>query len=209
MSLENNHDINITPKYDKNSTIMEYIPIYESSSSVATLPTYLTEKRIKNLEKFNEILSSKINGIKDQLKKINFENDSLVEVVETIYEEVEKTRMQEKRAMFAQAFVNSMILSQSSALSEEKEFINLLTITPPSYLKEILTLKNSNDGITSLNNSGALNFLNAYGIASSSTSAPGMVYGSVSVSYKFKITEKGLRFINFISTPIHNKENKS
>lgn len=165
---------------------------------------FVASRRAINFNHFQDEAEKKIKQLGLKLNDLNLKSEGLEEIVESIYEEVEKTRMQEKRALFAQALVNSIIRSQSSDLLEEKEFINLLTIMPFEYMKPLVDLQNKNDGLTLSTNSGAYNFLSSYGVTETSVNVQGMTYGSAPVSYTFKITAKGLRFIAFVKESTAN-----
>lgn len=183
--------------------LLRFIPYIGPTVSTG-MSEFISAHRAINLKRFQEETGKKIKNIQLKIDSLNLKSEGLEEIVESIYEEVEKTRMQEKRALFAQALVNSIVRSQSSDLLEEKEFINLLTIMPFEYMKPLVDLLNKNDGLTLSTNSGAYNFLSSYGVAETSVNVQGMTYGSAPVSYTFKITAKGLRFIAFVKESTAN-----
>lgn len=177
--------------------LLRFIPYIGPTVSTG-MSEFISARRAINLKHFQEETGEKIKKLQLEIDSLNFDSEGLEEIVESIYEEVEKTRMQEKRALFSQALVNSIIRSQSRDLLEEKEFINLLTMMPFEYMKPLVDLQSKDDGLTLSTNSGAFNFLSSYGVTETSINVPGMAYGNVSVSYTFKITAKGLRFIAFV-----------
>ena len=177
--------------------LLHFIPIAGEPISTG-ISEFVSERRAQNLTHFQQDVKDRFEKLELKLDDLYFTSEDLKEIVETIYEEIEKTRMQEKRALFAQALINSILRSQSNELSEEKEFINLLTTMPVKYMENLIELKTTTDGITLSSIAGAYNFLSSYGAAEMSVNVQGMTYGSAPVSYNFRITDKGLRFIDFV-----------
>lgn len=96
------------------------------------------EKRFKRIEKFYEQLNSRMEILESfDLGKEN--SDQLIGIIETIHDEIEKSKSQEKMIYFVNAYKNLLLNSKQAKLDQEELYVDLLSSLSRLEL-EVLTM---------------------------------------------------------------------
>ncbi|MGO3380221.1 MAG: hypothetical protein ACTIL5_11070 [Lactococcus cremoris] len=183
------------------SSLISLIPIVGSPIQ-AGITSYLNEKKASNIEAFNQELKAELEAIKERLPEKERISENLTEIIESVYDEIQRTNMQKKRAYFAKALANSFLRNENEKMDEEKLFIQILTLVPNEYLNIAIYFKNrSNNDVETKSNKdveyAAISFFETYGIMKSS----GIWFENGSNGDSMKngeITPLGERFLIFI-----------
>lgn len=141
-------------------------------------------------------------AIKERLPEKERISENLTEIIESVYDEIQRTNMQKKRAYFAKALANSFLRNENEKMDEEKLFIQILTLVPNEYLNIAIYFKNrSNNDVETKSNKdveyAAISFFETYGIMKNS----GIWFENGSNGDSMKngeITPLGERFLIFI-----------
>lgn len=183
--------------------IWSMVPLIGSPSQTA-VSTFLSNQKFQNIEDFNKRLSQDLKSLNNQVNEINYVTSNLTEIVESIYEDIEKTRMSEKRAFYSKALANSIIRDKSSSLAKEKYFIQILSIIPLDYINELENILKYGKPTISDYDTGWSTFLTSYGLINKKLVMGAMTYGPAPYSYEFSINETGEKFLEFICTLDNN-----
>ncbi|WP_349550379.1 hypothetical protein [Leuconostoc pseudomesenteroides] len=142
-------------------TIWSLVPFVGAPTQLF-VSDFFTERRFDNINKFNTELLTKLDKLEVDINNIDTSSDNLSEIVESVYEEIQKTKSNKKRAMFATALANSLKITDDNSLESGKDFVNILTIIPYPYVSTLAELR---DGMLTYENIPSdCAFLNAYGL---------------------------------------------
>jgi hypothetical protein len=157
---------------------------------------FFTERKFKNIEAFNKELQKKIQNLDIQLNSNFTPSDELTEIVESVYEEIQKTKANKKRTMFAIALANS-IKNNKNSLNLEMEFIEILSTILYSCIHSLVNLKNNDVAAQSIQSDHT--FLHSYNLIDQSIDILDNGFDVPdTVIFHFKINNRGLSFLNFI-----------
>lgn len=96
------------------------------------------EKRFKRIEMFYEQLNSRMETLERfELGKQN--SEQLIGIIETIHDEIEKSKSQEKIVYFVNAYKNLLLNSKQPRLDQEELYVDLLSSLSRLEI-EVLTL---------------------------------------------------------------------
>ncbi|WP_431060923.1 hypothetical protein [Weissella paramesenteroides] len=220
--IEETNDIG-TASFDG---ILSIIPVIGSPVQTA-LSSYFNNRRLRNIEKFNAKLEADLLAVKSQIPDIKYiERDEVIDIVETVYDEIATSKAREKLSYYSKALTNSFINSEKSSLQQERFFTEALIAIPTPYISILSSLlpfdernaTNEQDTDNKFSNSidiirGSNSFLEGYGFieqkydkARTKANMHLQAYsilGSagaplVEPSYYFRITSLGIDFMRFI-----------
>lgn len=197
--MEKDNFINIGK--DTTLSLISFIPILGTPLQ-SGIASYFNEKRLFNIESFIKELQSSLESVQSQLPTKDNISESTLEIVESVYDEIQKTSAQKKRAYFVKALTNTFLRNDKINLDEERLFVQILSIIPVEYLNVLIRIKQEttdtlkpekNDDITY----GAISFFETYGIVKNSGTWYTYGYGSDSAK-SGNITKLGDRFLAFL-----------
>lgn len=162
------------------------------------------EKRFKRIEMFYKQLNSRMETLEQfDLGKQN--NEQLIGIIETIHDEIEKSKSQEKIVYFVNAYKNLLLNSKHASLDQEELFVDLLSSLSRLEL-EVLTMffrmPNSrgiprNDGYNQNLLIASANRLADFGLLNKHLE--GLTIGGLGEqNYTFSITSFGISFCYYI-----------
>lgn len=170
--IEETNDIG-TASFDG---ILSIIPVIGSPVQTA-LSSYFNNRRLRNIEKFNAKLEADLLAVKSQIPDIKYiERDEVIDIVETVYDEIATSKAREKLNYYSKALTNSFISSEKAVLQQERFFVEALIAIPTPYISILSSLlpydernsPNEQDKNGKFSNdmdiiSGANSFLEGYG----------------------------------------------
>lgn len=182
-------------------SLVSFIPVLGTPLQ-SGIASYFNEKRLFNIESFIKELQSSLESVQSQLPTKDNISESTLEIVESVYDEIQKTSAQKKRAYFVKALTNTFLRNDKINLDEERLFVQILSVVPVEYLNVLIHIKQeTTDTVESENNDdityAAISFFETYGIVKNS----GMwyTYGLDSNSEKSgNLTKLGDRFLAFL-----------
>ena len=114
--------------------ILSMIPVIGSPIQTG-LSSFLTERRLKNIEDFNRQLSIDLEQVKSRLPSADcFQQDGVITITETIYEEVETSKAHNKLKYYSAALTNTLLNASSSNFNTETFYTEALIAIPMPYL---------------------------------------------------------------------------
>lgn len=158
------------------SGVLSLIPVIGSPVQTA-LSSYFNNRRLRNIEEFNAKLKEDLLAVKSQIPdKKYIERDEVIDIVETVYDEVATSKAREKLSYYSKALTNSLINSEESSLQQERFFTEALIAIPTPYISILSSLlpfdernaTNEQDTDNKFSNSidiirGSNSFLEGYG----------------------------------------------
>jgi len=188
-------------------TIISIVPVIGSPVQTA-LSSFISDRRFYNLELFVNDLADQLNAVKTRLPETNAVSLDVIEIVETVYEEAEKTRQKEKRTLFIKALTNSFLRNDNDDLKKEKFFINILSVMPFEYMNRLLIEVDyfkykdkepfSNQAFNMNANVGAKSFLEGYSLLHTETTGMNVYGNDLTPKTRTRITSLGSEFVAFV-----------
>lgn len=171
------------------------------------------EIRFKRIEKFYEKLNKDLENVKNSIPVVTnptSNRDQLLGIIETINDEVEKAKSQDKINYYKTLYTNCILNINNSVWDEEEYFLEVLNRITPLQI-EVIYLLNSHPGfqknLSNLNVSqflfdGSMNILVDLGILESSILSLTLVSnGRGKQEMAYKISDLGKRFVDMVLKP--------
>lgn len=119
-------------------TGMQAIPMV--GGSLATLYFgYKQEKRFKRLECFYVELNEQIEGIKDRIPDISFQNpDELNAIIEELHDKIEAEHLEIKRHYYKQYYKKTLLYPINGNYDERKIYLDILSQVTPLQIELII-----------------------------------------------------------------------
>ncbi|WP_461203519.1 hypothetical protein [Enterococcus sp. N342-3-1-2] len=164
------------------------------------------EKRFKRIENFYIELNNKVSQLNSFI--LGEENsDQLIGIIETIHDEIEKSKSTNKIEFFVNSYKNLLLNSTKPSLDMDELFVNILAeLTSLELSVLILLFRNKNtvgipvmDGVDQILVTGSLSRLSDLGLVNKHLQSI-MIGGGGAQNYKYSISEVGINFSYYILT---------
>lgn len=162
------------------------------------------EKRFKRIENFYEELSKKVSEL-GNLVLGDRNNDQLIGIIETIHDEIEKSKSADKIGYFVNSYKNLLLHSSTPSIDMDELFVNILSgltkfeITILSFLFRnkgavgTLTM----DGVDQIIITGCLSRLSDLGLVNKHLES--LTFGGTGEQqYNYSISDIGISFCYYI-----------
>lgn len=162
------------------------------------------EKRFKRIENFYEELSKKVSEL-GNLVLGDRNNDQLIGIIETIHDEIEKSKSADKIGYFVNSYKNLLLHSSNPSIDMDELFVNILSgltkfeITILSFLFRnkgavgTLTM----DGVDQIIITGCLSRLSDLGLVNKHLES--LTFGGTGEQqYNYSISDIGISFCYYI-----------
>lgn len=162
------------------------------------------EKRFKRIENFYEELSKKVSEL-GNLVLGDRNNDQLIGIIETIHDEIEKSKSADKIGYFVNSYKNLLLHSSNPSIDMDELFVNILSgltkfeITILSFLFRnkgavgTLTI----DGVDQILITGCLSRLSDLGLVNKHLES--LTFGGTGEQqYNYSISDIGISFCYYI-----------
>lgn len=164
------------------------------------------EKRFKRIENFYIELNNKVSQLNSLV--LGEENsDQLIGIIETIHDEIEKSKSTNKIEFFVNSYKNLLLNSTKPSLDMDELFVNILAeLTSLELSILVLLFRNNNtvgvpvmDGVDQILVTGSLSRLSDLGLVNKHLQSI-MIGGGGAQNYKYSISEVGINFSYYILT---------
>lgn len=164
------------------------------------------EKRFKRVENFYKELSKKVSEL-DNLVLGERNNDQLIGIIETIHDEIEKSKSADKIVYFVNSYKNLLLNSTKPSINMDELFVNILAELTMLEISILVLLFHNKDtvgvpvmeGVDQILVTGSLSRLSDLGLVNKHLQSI-MIGGGGSQNYKYSISEIGINFCYYILT---------